>query len=116
MKSIHVYISHISLLRHSKIKTQLRRNDKINEAVVHISGQIMDITVVAQQMSASATHIVDAMQQIATLSQDASGNSESVAAASEEQIASMQEVTAAAESLSQRAESLLREMHFFKIQ
>ena len=90
--------------------------NKINEAVVHISGQIMDITAVAQQMSASATHIVDAMQQIATLSQDASGNSESVAAASEEQLASMQEVTAAAESLSQRAESLLREMHFFKIQ
>lgn len=42
------------------------------------------------------------MQQIATLSQDASGNSESIAAASEEQLASMQEVTAAAESLSQR--------------
>ena len=58
MKSIHVYISHISLLRHSKIKTQLRRNDKINEAVVHISGQIIDITAVAQQMSASATHIM----------------------------------------------------------
>lgn len=89
--------------------------NKINEAVRDISGQIMDVTAIAQQMSASATHIVNSMHQISALSQDASGNSESVAAASEEQLASMQEVTAAAEALSKRAETLLQEVQFFKV-
>lgn len=89
--------------------------NKINVAVRDISGQMMDVTAIAQQMSASATHIVDSMHQISALSQDASGNSESVAAASEQQLASMQEITAAAEALSKRAETLLQEVQFFKI-
>lgn len=88
---------------------------QINDAVKNISGQIMDVTAIAQQMSASANHIVNSMHLISNLSQDVSGNSESVAAASEEQLASMQEVTAAAEALSKRAETLLHEVQFFKI-
>ena len=89
---------------------------KINEAIQHITNEIMSITQFAEEMSQSSTQIVSAMEQISHLSKDASDYSENVAMTSEKQLSTMEEINSASEDLAKRAEKLLEDIQYFKLQ
>ncbi|NIK79485.1 methyl-accepting chemotaxis protein [Paenibacillus castaneae] len=79
-----------------------------------VSSQVQEVSVASEQMSAGSEQIAASLDELETITANATGNLQRVAAASEEQLASMQEVASSSEQMRSLAESLNEAVGRFK--
>ncbi|MCY6369398.1 methyl-accepting chemotaxis protein [Clostridium ganghwense] len=88
---------------------------EILQDIDYMASRMQDISAVTEEISAGTHTMLEAVQNISTISTQASNNTQSVAAISQEQTALMKEVANASENLSQMAVELQKQVGVFKV-
>jgi methyl-accepting chemotaxis protein len=88
---------------------------EILEDIKYIASQMQDVSAVTEEISAGTHNMLGAIENVAKISTESSGNAESVVAASQEQTALMKEVANAAENLTVMAVELQSLMSSFRL-
>lgn len=97
------------------VDTSGRSFSKINRAIKAVSRKMDDVTGTTNHLNSDADAVVEAIEDIASISEQAASNTETISAAAEEQLASMQEVSSAATDLTRLAEQLQQLVSRFKV-
>jgi methyl-accepting chemotaxis protein len=88
---------------------------EILKDIDYMASRMQDISAVTEEISAGTHTMLEAVQNISTISTQASNNTQSVAAISQEQTALMKEVANASENLSEMAVELQKQVGLFKV-
>lgn len=88
---------------------------EIAKLIQQITEKTVDVSAVVEQVNASTDNMVDMMNQIASISEQTSGNAQNVYAAAEEQNVSMHAVAKSSEKLNQVAVELQTSVQRFKL-
>lgn len=97
------------------VDTSGRSFSRINRAIKAVSRKMNDVTGTTDHLNNDADAVVEAIEDIASISEQAASNTETISAAAEEQLASMQEVSSAATDLTRLAEQLQQLVSRFKV-
>ncbi|MGE5703668.1 MAG: methyl-accepting chemotaxis protein [Clostridia bacterium] len=87
----------------------------ILRATQQVVEQVVDVSAVSEQMSASSQQVTATVQQLAETSQASADQITTVAASSEEQFASLQTISESAKRLNQMAQELRTTINVFKV-
>lgn len=88
---------------------------EIRDLVVHVSGQVKEISAAIEQMAIGSQQIVGSVKRIDELSKKASGETQTISAATEEQSASMEEIASASQALAKLSMELQESVGKFQI-
>ncbi|MEW4372071.1 methyl-accepting chemotaxis protein [Paenibacillus kandeliae] len=97
------------------VDTSGRSFSKINRSIKAVSRKMDDVSATTNSLNQDAGAVVESIENIASISDEAAGNTETISAAAEEQLASMQEVSSAATDLTRLAEQLQQLIARFKL-
>ncbi|MBU8880684.1 HAMP domain-containing protein [Bacillus sp. FJAT-29790] len=86
----------------------------IQDAISEVTEQIEKVTMSVEQVSAGTEQMIQSVELVKTVANEAAAGTQTVSAASEEQLASMEEITSSAFSLSKLAEELQTQVGRFK--
>lgn len=89
--------------------------ENILNAVNKVAGEIQEVSAGAEQMAASTDEVVNYVEQISAIAEEASGGVHNASAATQQQLASMEEIASSAASLSKMAEDLQEQINKFKV-
>ncbi|TVY08303.1 methyl-accepting chemotaxis protein [Paenibacillus cremeus] len=84
-------------------------------AIDQVAGSIEEVSAATEQMAASTDEVVNTLNHITILSQEAASGTQNISAATEEQLASMEEITATSSTLLSLAEELQDLVSKFKV-
>ncbi|GAA4725171.1 methyl-accepting chemotaxis protein [Brevibacillus fulvus] len=88
---------------------------QIHESVQKVCRQIEEVSTATGKINSEAAKVVDTMQVVRDVAEQATAGTQEVSAASEQQLASMEEIAASADSLAKRAEELRGLINKFKV-